>query len=279
VERAGGILGRGWPIRWRWARPAAVAAGLLLVERALVAAAGAPGMQLRTLRSLGQAPVDPVAPLLAALALAAEALVGYVLVVLVLRSLCALPGSVGRLAGRVALEVSPVVVRRLLDLLVGGTLLAQATLATAPEPSAGPRTSPVHLPQAVHLTQASSRTLSGAFDRAPGSGSAVPEAEPVRARPSPRRSAAPLPPWLGGGPSKPAPGCAVAAAPGHEVEMGDTLWGIAAARLAPPERSSASAHRYWQQIYRANRAVVGADPDLIHPGMRLDVPPFHPDRP
>jgi Tfp pilus assembly protein FimV len=62
------------------------------------------------------------------------------------------------------------------------------------------------------------------------------------------------------------------------VEAGDTLRAIAAARLAPTQRSSASVHRCWQAIYRANRAVVGGDPNLIRPGMRLAVPPFHLDR-
>jgi nucleoid-associated protein YgaU len=62
------------------------------------------------------------------------------------------------------------------------------------------------------------------------------------------------------------------------VQAGDTLWDIAAARLAPAERSPAGVHRYWQEIYRANRAVVGADPSLIRHGMRLAVPPFHLDR-
>jgi hypothetical protein len=244
---------------------AVVAAGLLLTERALVGAVDAPVAQARALRSLGHGPVDPVTPLLAALALVTEALVGYVLVMLVLRSLCALPGSVGRLAGRAALVTSPVVVRRLLDLLVGGTLLVQATVATMPEPPSGPRTG------AVHRTQTASRTLSGAFDRAASrSGPPVTDTQPVEARPSPRRSAAPLPPWLGGGPSRPAPA--------HTVAAGDTLWGIAAARLAPTQRSLASVHRYWQEIYRVNRPVVGADPDLIRPGMRLVMPPFHRDR-
>jgi resuscitation-promoting factor RpfA len=116
--------------------------------------------------------------------------------------------------------------------------------------------------------------------------------EPVQARPIPRRSAAPLPPWLGGGPSKAAPLPPSAddgpsqAAPGYRaqaseytVEAGDTLWDIATAHLVPAERSTATIHRYWQQLYRANRRSVGADPDLIHPGTRLDVVPFRRDRP
>jgi hypothetical protein len=153
VERAGG-----GPGGWRWARVPVVAAGLLLTERALVAGVGTPVAQLRALRSLGDGPVDPVAPLLAALALLAEALIGYVLAMLVLRSLCALPGSVGRLASGAALLASPVVVRRLLDVLVGGTLLAQATLATMPELPSGPRPSAVHTTQTAHASQTASRT-------------------------------------------------------------------------------------------------------------------------
>ena len=108
--------------------------------------------------------------------------------------------------------------------------------------------------------------------------------EPVEARPTPRRSAAPLPPWLGGGPSKPAlghradTGDHTVKAGDHTVEAGDTLWDIAAAHLVPPERSNATIHRYWHQVYRANRAVVGPDPDLIHPGARLDVAPLRRDR-
>jgi nucleoid-associated protein YgaU len=56
------------------------------------------------------------------------------------------------------------------------------------------------------------------------------------------------------------------------------LWDIAAARLAPSDRSLSNIDRYWRQVYEANRSVVGADPDLIHPGSRLDVPPFRRDR-
>jgi nucleoid-associated protein YgaU len=52
------------------------------------------------------------------------------------------------------------------------------------------------------------------------------------------------------------------------------LWDIAAAHLAPSERSVLNVDRYWREVYRANRRAIGNDPDLIHPGTRLDVPPF-----
>ncbi|MEU4846590.1 transglycosylase family protein [Streptomyces gilvosporeus] len=48
--------------------------------------------------------------------------------------------------------------------------------------------------------------------------------------------------------------------PSVVVNLGDTVSGIAAA------------HGWeWREFYRMNRAVIGADPDLIFPGMRLSV--------
>lgn len=48
------------------------------------------------------------------------------------------------------------------------------------------------------------------------------------------------------------------------VEPGDTLWGLAEEHLGQGER--------WPEIYALNRAVVGADPDLIQPAQRLRLP-------
>jgi hypothetical protein len=250
---AGGPVGRHRG-RWPWVRIAALAAGLLLIERQLVAVMGTPTAQVRTLRDLGLSPTDPVTPLLAVLAFLSEALIGYVVVVLALRTVSLLPGSIGRLTGRAALLLSPAAVRNLLDLLVGGTLLAQATLTTMPS-------APLNrTPDPIQMMTTASLSSSGPATRM----------EPAETRPPSRRLAAPLPPWLGGGPSKPRVD--------YTVEPGDTLWDIAAAHLEPTPRSPASVHRYWQQIYRANRPALGADPDLIHPGTRLDVPPFRSQR-
>ena len=55
------------------------------------------------------------------------------------------------------------------------------------------------------------------------------------------------------------------------VRPGDTLWGLAAARL-PATASDAVIDRTWRGWYAANRHTVGPDPDLLIPGQRL-VPP------
>jgi nucleoid-associated protein YgaU len=56
------------------------------------------------------------------------------------------------------------------------------------------------------------------------------------------------------------------------VESGDCLWNIAARRLARP--TAARIAVAWPRWWRANRARVGADPDLIRPGQRLRPPVF-----
>jgi hypothetical protein len=187
-------------------------AGPALVGRTLVGEVGSPMRLLRALDDLGDPWADPVAPMISLLALLAETLVAYLLVVLALRSLCQLPGSVGRAAGQVTLLVTPVAVRRVLDLLVGGTLLAQATLAA----SSGIGMPPGHRAAVPAVAMATSSIPSGPAAPVTGhhlgpsaTGSARPRQavmDPAGTRPAPRRSSAPLPPWLGGGPSNPAPG-------------------------------------------------------------------------
>jgi len=54
------------------------------------------------------------------------------------------------------------------------------------------------------------------------------------------------------------------------VQHGDCLWDIAGRRLAHP--TSARIATAWPQWWRTNRGVIGADPDLVHPGQRLRPP-------
>jgi hypothetical protein len=267
---------------WRSWRLAGVAVGLMLIERLLVREVGSPIALARTLGDLGAPWADPVASVLALMALTAEALVGYLLLVVALRALGAVPGLTGHAAGRIVIAVTPTVVRRLVDLLVGGTLLVQVALA-APGAATGDRPSGTYEAVTASLTVSRSDGPAATGDLALPSREAAPfrrpvdKKEPVEARPTLRRSTAPLPPWLGGGPSTAAPGHR-AEAGGYTVGSGDTLWDIAAAHLEPESRSAATINRYWQRIYRANRSVVGADPDVIHPGTRLDVIPYRRDR-
>jgi LysM domain len=299
-----------WPPAWRrWAWPLAMAAGLILAGWVLVGEVGSPVRLLSALGDLGDPWADPLASTISLLALLAEGLVAYLLGMLALRTLCLLPGSVGRTARRVTLGVTPLVVRRVLDLLVGGTLLAQATLVATPAMANGRGAAVPALAMAVSGHAA---PITG-YDLAPsnlGPTSRQPVTDPVETRPPSRRASAPLPPWLGGGPSNLAPMPPIASpprstsedAPGpadnpgprsrdqagagssggagaeHIVVVGDTLWDIAAAHLTPSERSVLNVDRYWREMYRANRRAIGNDPDLIHPETRLDVPPFRRDR-
>jgi nucleoid-associated protein YgaU len=58
----------------------------------------------------------------------------------------------------------------------------------------------------------------------------------------------------------------------YVVVAGDCLWDIARRHL-PAGASDAQVAAAWPRWWDANRAAIGADPDLIHPGTRLVVPP------
>lgn len=57
----------------------------------------------------------------------------------------------------------------------------------------------------------------------------------------------------------------------HAVLPGETLWSIAADRLHTQDVRRIA--RYWPRIHRANRDVLGSNPNLIHPGQVLELPP------
>lgn len=56
------------------------------------------------------------------------------------------------------------------------------------------------------------------------------------------------------------------------VRAGQSLWEISAQRL-PPDASPHRIAALTRSLYQTNRAVIGDDPDLIHPGQSLIVPP------
>jgi hypothetical protein len=59
----------------------------------------------------------------------------------------------------------------------------------------------------------------------------------------------------------------------YVVRPGDSLWSIAQAH--PTDGDDVELR--WRAIWAANRDVVGADPDLIHPGQALRLPGTHTD--
>jgi nucleoid-associated protein YgaU len=69
-------------------------------------------------------------------------------------------------------------------------------------------------------------------------------------------------------PAAPAP-VALEAPAAITVRTGDSLWSIAADRLGPGA-AVADIDAAWRELYAANRQAIGADPDLIHPGLDLE---------
>jgi hypothetical protein len=328
-----------------WLRAAGLLAGLVALEAGILRLVGPAPDQVRALGRVGDPAVEPVSGFLDLLALVTELVAAYLAVVVVLRMLARLPGALGRLASGGLRRLTLPVVRRVLDGLVGGALLAQVTLSPAQVVAGtGP---PGFAPRVVAATPAPGALGSGSGSGV-GSGSGSAGGGAVGGPGAlPTASTVPGPPWILGtagseawpgpapgpapapapatvvGPAGPppvppstvvpgapvpppvvppvgpgdgrvvpdaAPGGASAGAPSpsgtgrpdagqhgvHTVRPGDTLWGIAAAHLPAGSRSPAQVDRYWRQIYAANRAAIGSDPDMIHPGTRLKVPAFRP---
>lgn len=57
----------------------------------------------------------------------------------------------------------------------------------------------------------------------------------------------------------------------HTVRPGETLWAIAADHLPKGASSEQIAH-FWPRWFETNRQVIGEDPSLILPGMKLQAP-------
>ncbi len=55
------------------------------------------------------------------------------------------------------------------------------------------------------------------------------------------------------------------------IRRGDSLWSMTAALIGPRAPVPRVAHA-WPRLFHANRAVIGADPDLVLPGTTLRVP-------
>lgn len=182
---------------------------------------------------------------------------------------CVLAGHRGRrwAAGeRAVARHAPAVVRRLARVAAGagiGLALTAPTAMALPGGGTAAATSTDHPAVVVELGWQPTDGMTG--DRAAAREDASGRTTRPRPAPAPERSM-----LVNRGPRAGADRASLVV-----VEPGDTLWAIAAGRLAsgstaaPPAADVAAAVTRWHQ---ANRQVLGANPDLIRPGMVLREP-------
>jgi len=167
---------------------------------------------------------------------------------------------------------SPAAIRHLAELAVTAILTVGATrpatasttpvrdwLSQAPAPTT---TSAVHVAPTTTTTSSSP-------PHAPPTTPARPAAPSQRSQPS-QPSSSPAPST-----SQPAP---IPISPTRSVDVyvvraGDCLWRIAARHLGAGA-TNAAIDAAWRSIYAVNRAAIGDDPSLIHPGLTLTLPPL-----
>lgn len=168
---------------------------------------------------------------------------------------------------------SPAAVRHLAELLVTATL----SIGAARPASASPT------PVRDWMTQTATTTSTAA----PPTGRPGTSAPPPTTTSTPPRPATPAPlprdptprpapvqqqPPLAPS-SLPAPRPADPTAARYVVQPGDCLWKIAARQLGSGA-TNAAVDAAWRSIYALNRAAIGDNPNLIHPGLALTLPPL-----
>ena len=172
-------------------------------------------------------------------------------------SVLRLPGAVRRLRW-----ATPPGVRRLVDGIVAGTIVAATTFGAA-----GPA-----------LAQDPAAAAAHAYVPHPAGDAPAPTPVPagVGAPVTTTTTAAPLPPQsVPAPPAQPPP----SPDPTYRVERGDNFWRIAERHVAQATGRRAAELRvddvrpYWLRLVEANRAhLASGDPDLIYPGEGLIVP-------
>jgi nucleoid-associated protein YgaU len=218
--------------------------------------------------------------------------------------LTALPGTVGLCAARAAETITPVMVRRALSLVLGASV---GTLGLPTDAALGDG-EPARVAQLQSSATVSPDPAVSATGMASPASSVSPASPAFRATPravrqdtvaqSPRSTltstAAPVtrtnpesaePPPPGWRPSRPAtvhdaessqllapvPRRVTAPVETVTVRRGDSLWSIAARHLGAGATDAEIAVA-WPAWHALNADLIGDDPDLIHPGLRLRVP-------
>jgi len=168
-------------------------------------------------------------------------------------ALALLPGRLGLIAGSVSGRLSPAVLRRMVAAAAGTSILISPVAGFA-EPAG----------HAAPAGVGTSTTL------APGPALATAGPPLATAAPAPAPELTVGLPMDRSGARQPAVRGRLASGP-VTVRPGDSLWTIAAHRLGNAP-TAARIHAEWPRWYAANRQLIGADPNLLHPGASLQAP-------
>jgi nucleoid-associated protein YgaU len=185
----------------------------------------------------------------------AWALFAYLALGALLTFLAAIPGAVGAACGTVADAVTPRTYRRIAQVALGLTVIAGPGLAST-SATAAPNDASTSVSSAsgiLSLDRPGNTTLGPGrvdLDR-PGNTTTAPRATDTDPLIRPARD--------------------LQSVSSYRVERGDCLWRIAERELGPGA-TSAEITAEWHRWYRANRDVIGDNPDLILVGQVLMAP-------
>ena len=234
----------------------------------VLALPGGPAALLEAVLSAGEArpgAADPFGPLVAAVALLAQLLATYLLVISAVALASGVPGLVGSAARSCAVRVTPAVLRRALGVALGVTTAVSA-IGAGSAAAAGPGGPPAGpTVAALDWPTAGATRAPASLDWPDASRNATPADLPAATRaPAQTPAETPTAATATADPTRPVRD-AVTVAPG------DTLWDIAARHL-PAGAGDRAIAQAWPSWWAANRAEIGADPDLITPGTHLAPP-------
>ena len=191
-------------------------------------------------------------------AVIAWAVYGYLALGAVLTLLASLPGAIGATFDAIGAHVTPAAYRRVAQVALGLTVIAGPAFGTAAQ--AAPNDAPTSVTAVagrVNLDRPGTPANSGSRVDLDRPANPTSPARTTQARPS---TTDPL--------LRPIRDHAEHS---YTVVRGDCLWDIAAARL-PAGASATAIDTEWRRWYAANRAVIGDNPDLIHPGQVFTPP-------
>ena len=218
-----------------------------------------------------------------AAALAAWVGLGWLCIAAFLEVAGTLPGAAGRGCAAIAATISPMLVRRIVQAVIGisvlaGPMSAGSAFATGPSTSTSTSTSTqVDRPASAIAPAVAGASTAPNTNAAPRTSAALPTVDrPATAfvaspPPTAKRTSTGAVALVTGAAHRDAVDPGDRSTNGYVVHRGDTLWDIAARHLGP-NATAVDISRAWPAWYAANRAAIGPDPSVIRPGELLVTP-------